>query len=628
MKKFFSAHPVLCHRGPAIAIAAILFLISAPLLGETAPGRLLYLPREDGLFTLFSPVGDVSVIGPTALWPASMRIRTPGNGMNVQALSSGLPAFSIRSVDISFWLMVDGIDNLNELWLFVSDDRSFGNRLVFFVSDYSAEIGEKSWVKIRLPLEAAEITGTPDIEHLNTIQFRVNDNGAGSVSVFVGPAFLEPRIAGRENSILSVVPAAGTDTSIPDWNAATALQPPVIPDSADDGQVSSPEIENRQLHGGMNAVHEGTPQKSESLSIDFSLDWRMVLGRRASDASAEGDPQKGDWQYYNQVDDLYAYVQKPLSATARLSAAAGVEAVNFSDFSEGSIGGSDFHLKRLLLEQEFGKDVTFQAGYHVPDPVYKWMQVTRSATVESSFGQDMAPLSLWIGAKWKFAGHYGVQAAVNPDVIGRDNAAGLRALTYQQDLGVPVAFGSVWYESDRLEGEAALCVNGDAVKVAAGISGHQQALGLRFFDSLGYKYTSGKDFSTYPEWDHIDGAHRISGGISAAVPVKTGVIRSGLSCQVVVYPDNSTRLFFGIDSGIGFGNAEVFGLLTSYDAETFDWGETIGFEGGVSYKIGGVTYMAGYTMAGFNVVSGLYNNKVWNEGGVDGVFLRIKATYW
>uniref|UniRef100_UPI00262302D5 hypothetical protein n=1 Tax=Oceanispirochaeta sp. TaxID=2035350 RepID=UPI00262302D5 len=355
------------------------------------------------------------------------------------------------------------------------------------------------------------------------------------------------------------------------------------------------------------------------------LDWRMVWGTLDTDTA---DAEKGDPQFYNQLDDLHLYLQSELSDSARLFTVAGIEEVNFEDFSKGSIDGSYFYLNSLFLEQDLPADFQVQAGYHSPDPVHKWLQVTRSAGIESALGQDMTPQSLWIGGKWTGKNGFGIQGAAVPDLIGVESGStDIRQITYQKDLGVPNLFSSFWYDSKNWDAELAASVNGDAFKIASSGGYTYDFKPMKAAASVGIKYTKGDDFTTYPLWDHLDKALRLSAGISLNMPVLSFDFNPGLAYQTIYY-DDSVRHEMGVDAGILYKALEVFLVLTDYDLSRTVWSDTLGLETGVTLDYSGVEYTAGYTMAGFNTISGLYNNKEWNEGGVNGLFLRIKATYW
>ncbi len=399
--------------------------------------------------------------------------------------------------------------------------------------------------------------------------------------------------------------------SIPDWSAATLFQPSVT------------------LEKKANLLAEGDPLSVagpgaplgvlNKTQLDFSLDWRMVWG--LNDA---GDPQ-----FYSQLDDLYLYIQNELKEGTLLFASAGIEDVNFDDMSQGEINGSDFYLQSLYMQQKLTDSVTMEAGYFSPDPIHKWLQVTRSAGIESALGQDMTPTSLWIDGKWKGSGPLGVQLGIVPDIIGKaQSGSDLRTLTYQESLAVPNLFSSLWYDTDVLDGEIAAAVNGDALKIAAEGGYYRKFEPYRLSASIGMKYTRGKEFSTYPEWDHLDDTLRLSTGCSLLFPFSLVQLNPGLAYQGVFSNSGTSRHMSGLDFGILYRSLEFYSVITLFDLENLSWGDTAGLETGIILAYKDVKYMTGFTMAGFNTLSGLYNNKDWNEGGVDGIFFRIKATYW
>jgi len=364
----------------------------------------------------------------------------------------------------------------------------------------------------------------------------------------------------------------------------------------------------------------------EGTRIQFSLDWRMTWGVRDSDAPALLDPintgETGDPQFYTQLDDLYIYIQKELSPSAVLHGSAGWEQVNVNDFSTPPA------LNTLYLEQSFLTDWTFLAGYYSPDPVKKWLQVSRSSGLESALGQTMTPRSLWLQARWKSDFPLGAQIALMPDLIGKDQSGSYRVQTYQQELGVPNAFLSLWYQGESNEGELALSVNGDAWKVALQDAWSLTFDKLRIAGSMGIKYTRGSTFTTFPEWDHLDNAWRFSTAWSCQYPLGEWIINPGAAFQFLLYSDQSYRTQAGLDLGLIYKKMEIYGVLTHYNLDYWEWGSTLGGEAGIIFSSQGVKYIAGLTMAGFHNQSGLYNNRSTLEGGVNGAFLRIKATYW
>ena len=281
------------------------------------------------------------------------------------------------------------------------------------------------------------------------------------------------------------------------------------------------------------------PLKGLETQIDFSLDWRMIWG------TLDGEPG-----YYNQIDDLHMYVENSLSDYTELYTVFGIQEVNFEDFSEGAIDGSYFYLNALYMLQEIYDDTEVFAGYTAPDPVHKWLQVTRSAGIEPAFGQDMAPRSLWIGGRWKGLEPYGVQLAVVPDVIGKENEGDSKqVMTYQEELGVPNIFGSLWIDTETFDMEAAAALNGDALKAAAGAGYFYSFAPYSLSVTAGIKYTKGEDFQTYPVWDHLNDAWRLSSGISCAIPLREVTFNPGLAYQSVIYDRGDVRHLGGIDVG-------------------------------------------------------------------------------
>ncbi len=777
----------------------------------------LFVPKEEHPFFLNSPTGKVSVESSKMPWEYKWRLETAGDGQNVQMTALDLPDFSLNQKNLVIWVKTENRENLREFWLFAADSEDFSNRVVFMVSDDKTQLLDREWTKITLPFSAGKQWGAPDLDHMKTFQFWINDNGkAPGTAVEIGPvytemaeepsavvitfddgwlsqyqkaapimaeygfrgtAYLIPELIGQENymtledlkdltgtyqwslgghylgrmdgrepgelnrifydqaawfsergleaadfsypngafspALLEVLPAffrsartiieypeanppanpyilkvmnltapfnsetlqnrldrvaprgelvilvlhkieesSAAETEMPtedfrriceiisrsglavktmaeisgdfkplsvDWEplptSLTADTPPpeeLLPEEPplmkDPLKTDSPQL----------STPLPVPLKGLETQIDFSLDWRMVWGTLDGEAG-----------YYNQIDDLHMYVENSLSDYTKLFTVFGIQDVNFEDFSEGAIDGSYFYLNALYMVQEVYEDTEITAGYTAPDPVHKWLQVTRSAGIEPAFGQDMAPRSLWIGGKWEGLEPYGVQLAVVPDVIGKENEGDTKqVMTYQEELGVPNVFGSLWIDTETFDMEAAAALNGDALKAAAGAGYVYRFAPYSLSVTAGIKYTKGEDFQTYPVWDHLDNAWRLSSGVSGAIPLGEVTFNPGLAWQSVIYDGGDVRHLGGIDVGFLYKILELYGVVTLYDLENSVWEENAGLEAGLIVDYRGVEYMTGYTMAGFNTLSGLYNNKSWNEGGVDGVFLRIKATYW
>ena len=359
------------------------------------------------------------------------------------------------------------------------------------------------------------------------------------------------------------------------------------------------------------------------------LNLLLIYAIRAEPAEILSQHFDGEPGYYNQLDDLHMYVENSLNDYTKLYTVFGIQEVNFEDFSQGAIDGSYFYLDSLYMVQQVYRDTEVFAGYTAPDPTQKWLQVTRSAGIEPAFGQDMAPRSLWIGGKWEGFSPYGVQLALVPDFIGKESDFDSRqVMTYQEELGVPNIFGSLWIDTETFDMEVAGAVNGDALKAAAGGGCYYRFAPYSLSVTAGIKYTRGEDFLTYPEWDHLDNAWRLSSGVSGTIPMGQVTFNPGLAYQSIIYDGGEVRHLCGIDAGFLYKILELYGVITIYDMENITWEDNTGLEAGLIVDYRGVEYMTGYTMAGFNTLSGLYNNKDWNKGGVDGVFLRIKATYW
>lgn len=419
---------------------------------------------------------------------------------------------------------------------------------------------------------------------------------------------------------------------------AASLGLPILPAGVDMGQATIlqtaaslvPEQRNTESPGDKSGPETWEPMLGTQ--IQFSLDWRMAFGTRDSD---EPDPPEGvnsgstgDPQFYSQLDDLYFYIQKDLSPSAYLYASAGWESVNLEGLGTDAFQGSDMELHHLYLEQQFRGGWSFLSGYYSPDPVKKWLQVSRSAGIESALGQDMTPDSLWLHGYWQSPWGIGLQTAIMPDLIGKEGSGSYNVLTYQQTLGVPNGFFSLWYSGGSSEGEFAFAINGDAVKAAMEEGWYHSWDALSLSASMGVKYTRGSEFKTFPEWDHLDDAWRISTAWSCVYPIGEIKLNPGVAYQLLIRPEVSTRHLLGVDIGLLYKNWELFGVLTQYNLEDWEWGINAGGEAGVILHTGGVEYMAGVTMAGFHNQSGLYNNREDLEGGVNGAFIRIKATYW
>lgn len=369
----------------------------------------------------------------------------------------------------------------------------------------------------------------------------------------------------------------------------------------------------------------GKPEETEGIHVDFSLDWKLVLGKR----SDNGDPQ-----YYNQLEDLYLYFQVPLPENTRVYSAIGFSQVNFSDLSrlrdnvDTDVSGEfpiPISLKHIYMQHRINNFLSINAGYYNPDPVNKWLQVTRSAGIEPSFGENMTPTTLWIQGTGEFIGihrQWGVQLAFSPDLIGKDGS-----LTYQEELGVPNLFGSIWYEKENLKNELAAAINGDALKIVYG-AGYDLTLDHSFLHfSLGVKYQTSGTYSTYPQWDDLDSL-RISTGTSWVSQLGPFTISPGAAYRITLNNQGNTTHTAGLDLGLNYNIFEWYAALSCYDLLAPAWQVNTGLETGLILDFKGVEYMAGYTMAGYNSLSGLYNNKDWNEGGINGFFMRIKATYW
>ncbi len=789
----------------------ILLLLIMPTYLLSNETSLLYLPREDNPFVLFSPTGTISIETGEDMWNQSMLIQADGKGGNVQVTAATVPVYSLEQKNLIVWVKPENTKALKDFWIFTANDADFSDRIVFLVSSDKTQLREGEWNRLSFTLSSGSAWGQPDPAHLRAFQFWLNDDGTEPVSIKIGPVLLEetlqdsavaitfddgwksqyetaapimadfnlkgtayiiPERIGTDNymsleelrsltdsfhwslgghymerldnkteseltaifqaqqawfddnsfsaydfafpngasggevmgivptyfrsarsiiefretlppgnrynlRVLNIVPPvnpavleerlrtmdskgevlilvlhkigsesnAETEVSasefqslcevvarsgipvktmeelsanfsvrgvdlILDWSAATLFQP----EKTVVTETVSP-LEDDPL----STTGPGTPLTVlNKTQFDFSLDWRMAWG-----LNGDGDPR-----FYSQLDDLHLYIQNQLSEGTRLYASAGIEEVNFDDLNKGAINGSDVYLKALYMEQDLNDEVTFEAGYFSPDPLHKWLQVTRSAGIEPALGQDMTPTSLWINGKWQHNGPFGAQFALVPDVIGTDQAGSdINTLTYQENLGVPNLFSSMWYDTDSLDGEIAFALNGDTLKLAAEGGYYRNINSLRLSASAGLKYTRGEEFSTYPEWDHLNNTLRLSTGWSFLYPYSAVYLNPGIAYQAV-FGESSFRQMSGLDFGILYKSFEFYTVLTLYDLADMLWGETSGIESGIILHYKDVDYMTGFTMAGFNTLSGLYNNKTWNEGGVDGIFFRIKATYW
>lgn len=373
----------------------------------------------------------------------------------------------------------------------------------------------------------------------------------------------------------------------------------------------------------------GEPEDRNGIHVDFGLDWKVAMGKNISADKGSGE----DFQFYSQLEDLFLYFQIPLWEGSRVYSAFGFEDVNFENITAGSIDGTLFSLKNLYLKQSINSILSVQAGYYNPDPVNKWLQVTRSAGIEPAFGEEMTPGTLWLQGILEFRETWGGQFAFSPDIVGRYNSElDSRILTYHPypdspALGVPNLFLSFWYNGRMLTGEAAAALNGDALKVASSGALSLPVRESLFRFSLGIKYLTSGKFPTFPDWDNAD-SFRVSAGISLQTAIGPLTLTPGLAYQFVVYPGWTTTQRAGLDFALAFKKLQWFTVLTCFNLSSPQWEGNTGLESGLIFDFRGVEYMAGYTMAGFNSLSGLYNNKEWNEGGINGFFLRIKATYW
>ncbi len=402
-----------------------------------------------------------------------------------------------------------------------------------------------------------------------------------------------------------------------DWNAITLFQNAAETQEAVTAAPPDPlELPEEPLNKG----GAGRPDIFARTQLDFSLDWRMVWGVN----------DEGDWRYYTQIDDMFFYVQSDLSDSARLFGSFGIKEVNIDDFTEGEIGNDDipFVLNELYMEQQLPYGTALAAGYFNPDPHHKWLQATRADGVEPAFGDDMTPQSIWLQGSWT-NGEIGYQFALVPDVIGVDSADyDRRVLTYQKNLGLPNLFTSLWYDSAGYDGELAAALNGDALKVSAMGGFFHDFDSFRLSGTMGVKYTMGDEFTTWPDWDHLDETLRLSTGWSVSIPVGVFVVNPGAAWQMVVPFSGTLSNRAAVDIGVFYKNLELYALLSSYDITRMVWGDTAGMETGLVVDFEAVDYIFGYTMTGFHSRSGLYNNKTWNDAGINGAFLRIKATYW
>ncbi|MDC7221177.1 MAG: polysaccharide deacetylase family protein [Spirochaetales bacterium] len=414
--------------------------------------------------------------------------------------------------------------------------------------------------------------------------------------------------------------------TLEDWNGPTLYQPAAATAGASDPREKTNLSWDDQLH----TSGAGHPEALFNTQINYSLDWKMVWGLNGGEA-----------QYYNQLEDLYVYVQNDLSNTARLYSSVGIEDVNFDDLTEGGLDGSQFYLNTLYLKQPLPEDITLTAGYFSPDPHHKWLQVSRSVKIEPAFAQEITPRYLWLQGEWTGYSPFGFQFAMVPDVIGKDvDDFDQRVLTYDTGedmdddgdvdtyLGVLNLFTSLWYDTNWLDGEVALALNGDALKVAAEGAINLDAKVVRLAGSLGVKYTQGENCYTYPTWEHEDGAWRYSTGLAGYLVLGEFTLNPGYAYQMYVDSDGSIRHLYGMDVGFLYRNTEFYTVVTFFDLTDPTWGLDAGFEVGYAVNYDGVKFITGYTMGGFSASSGLYGNTDDVEGGVDGIFLRIKATYW
>ena len=799
-------------------MAVLIIIISS--LSILYSQELVFQPREPLPFFLNSPGGRFSLNETPGKWPASLRIETEGDGSNTQVVAKSITPFDITNKNIVLWLRLDKISHMKDLWIYLSSDNEFANRIVYMISKDKTQLIEGPWLKITIPSSGGAAWGSPVLDKITNLQLWVNDHGSGGVTLDMGPVYLEEAAQGAvvltfddgwESTVTKAAPImaefgmAGTAYIIPNllgtpgymtqeqalglkekfgwslgahyWERLDSKSPeevkrifqetagwfiqrdiprpnfsypngaftrellvavadffssartivefpetmppgdlyrirslnivpdlpkekirdrleaataggglvvmifhkitqnseyeteleeedfkdicrmisesglevltmsevvqrsenriePVFPQNSptllqplvNDDAPQEKTVENRPVQpytagadpaAPLLTPAAGKPVLTAGTQIDISLDWKFVLGRRIA-----GD----DFQYYNQLEDLHLYLQTTLSDSAMLFAAAGIQDVNFTDFTTGAIGGEDFYLKSLYLTQALGDRISLTAGYLSPDPKFKWLQVTRSAGIEPAFGQDITPDSLWLAAAAEILPEFGFQLAFNPDLIGTESGD-TRVLTYQQALGVPNIFGSLWYSSDLLTAEVAAALNGDAVKLAAAASGKQDFEKVSLLESLGVKYITAGNFTTFPDWDHQENL-RLSGGFTLLLPIESFNFSSGLAYQITIPPEGTPGHRGGLDLGLTWKNLELFGAVTAYDLTSPEWQTNTGFEAGLKLDYDGVEYMIGYTMAGYNVISGLYNNKEGNEGGVNGLFIRIKATYW
>ncbi len=643
-----------------------LCLFVLPAFAEDAP--LLFLPKTLAPFSLFSAAGSVSLEEVVAdPWPSVLSIRSSGDGKNVQVAATGLPPIDLGSSNLGFFFRLRGASHLNELWTYVASDDAFADRVVFMLDGVQKNYDEGGWYRASLPFSAGEHRGNPNKKSLRSLQFWVNDDAQGAVTLEIGPLFLEVAAptaigAGATESI-AIVKTASPEAI--DWMAPYRYKPPepaapppaqtvvapesVAPelppvsaakkDAAPIPAAPPPPAQGAEVPQAVSEIPGktspslGLPAWKADTQIDFSVDWKMAWGWRVSDgdggtSSVVNTGSEGDPQFYSQIDDLLMYVQTKLSKTAAVFCAAGIQGANFYDFDLYSLDGSLFYLDTLYMSQELPAGFGVKAGYFSPDPTHKWLQVTRSSGVEPAFGEDMTPQSLWLQGSYLSKAKVGVQFALNPDLIGKD-VGGDQVITYQQSLGVPNLFGSLWYDSDPADAELAAALNGDALKIAAAGAYYGRYKDLRLSGSLGLKYTDNGagTFTTYPSWDSFEG-YRLSGGLALAYPVSPFGLSSGLALQYRLPSGGADQLWAGMDLGVALGPLEYFAVLTFRDLSSIQWGDSLGIETGFTLDHDGVDYMIGYTMAGFNVLSGMYANSEGVEGGIDGLFVRIKATYW
>lgn len=612
------AVPTLMHMKKTVPRTNTLGLLIAVLLSSTtvagAQEDLLFLPRTVEPFMLFSAAGSVIAAPEGGPWPSILLIETDGRGSNVQVSARDLPAFNLVDRSLELWVRIENLAQLNEFWVYAASDAEFENRAVFMLSDARTELVEGEWMRVRLSAQAAQRWGLPDLSALVALQFWSNDHGASPVRIAIGPIALADT---QPTLTIAVTPPE----PIAEWTAQTYFQAAPAAESEAPATI----VPSRRA-AGLTPEASGRPESapteaedaipwSRKATIDFSMDWRMVWG---SDAQQEG--------FFSQMDDLGIYLSRPLATTTMLHMHASVRTDEGDDPAIGAIESAAFRLRSLYVQQTLPHALELLAGYFSPDPVHKWLQVTRSAGIEPAFGQDMTPNSLYLMGRWRSPFGVGVQAAVNPDVIGL-RADGYRTNTAQEELGMPLLFGSVWYDREPLQAELAATLNGDALKVAAMVGTARNVGQTNISGTMGAKFATASDheFKTYPLWDHIEGgALRLSGGVSAARRVGSVFVNGGAAYQFVHYSESeSVAHRIGIDAGVRYGWSELYTVLSLRDPSNVVWKESAGIEAGVIVEHAGVEFIAGYTMGGFHTLSGLYGNTDLN-----GAFLRVKATYW